>query len=441
MEPAFIADAIQLLRKPISGLFYLSVEGERYRFTVTPNLNMILAEREAAVNNDDVEKLVLDSIQKQIGGRFKIVPYPNEPRDIADQAQLTLVVLGPDDTIGKNTRTSTEEKILSMAKGGTTYRTNRNCLIFVAPDENNLMRQTARTVIALKDIERFYAKTDRLSQNQKTQLEDMMDDAEKALSQSIWQAYRFVITPAPDEKLESSDMGRQIQRADRKISDSIWDSLVDKERLAPKMGPTRLLSKDLPVWKDNEVSISTKALRDAFLTYTYLPMIPSIDILRETIIQGIQNGDFAYARGAKEKLHPPLIGRAVERDAVEFADDAFLVRPEEAYRLLGTAPIPTIPTPPTPATGIGVAPTQNPARAERYNAVNVSADLDWKKWSEFHEAVIQPLVNAGADLKVKVEVTGSSEEGISPNTVDFAIKEGLTQYGILAKVEPKKRES
>ena len=57
------------------------------------------------------------------------------------------------------------------------------------------------------------------------------------------------------------------------------------------------------------------------------------------------------------------------------------------------------------------------AKAERYNAVNVSADL-----------------------KVKVEVTGSSEEGISPNTVDFAIKEGLTQYGIPAKVEPKKRE-
>lgn len=286
-----------------------------------------------------------------------------------------------------------------------------------------------------------FTKTDRLSQNQKTQLEDMMDDAEKALSQSIWQTYRFVITPAPDEKLELSDMGRQIQRADRKISDSIWDSLVDKERLAPKIGPTRLLSKDLPVWKDSEVSISTKALRDAFLTYTYLPMIPSIDILRETIIQGIQNGDFAYARGAKEKLHPPLIGRAVERDAVEFADDAFLVRPEEAYRLLGTAPIPTIPTPPTSTTGIGVAPTQTQARVERYNAVNVTADLDWKKWSEFHEAVIQPLVNAGADLKVKVEVTGSSEEGISPNTVDFAIKEGLTQYGILAKVEPKKRES
>lgn len=70
----------------------------------------------------------------------------------------------------------------------------------------------------------------------------MMDDAESALVHSIWQAYRFVITPAPEDKLESSDMGRQIQRAGRGISDSIWDSLVDTERLAPALGakPVRL---------------------------------------------------------------------------------------------------------------------------------------------------------------------------------------------------------
>lgn len=436
LEPAFILDAIQLLRKPISGLFYLDVEGERYRFTVTPNLNMILAEREAAVNGDDVENLVLDSIQKQVGSRFRTVAFPEEPRDVGPQTELTLVVLGPDDTVGKNTKASTAEKILSIVKGGTTYRTNRNCLIFAAPDENHSMRQAARTVIALRDIERLYAKTNRLSQTQKAQLEDMMKDAGKALAQSIWQAYRFVVTPAPEDKLDFIDMGRQIQRADKKISDAIWDTLVDKERLAPKIGPSRLVSKDLLVWKDDETSVSTKTLREAFLSYTYLPMIPSIDVLTDTIIQGVQNGDFAYARGSKDKFHMVRIGTTLERDAIEFADDAFLLKSEEAYKLLG-APL-TVPTVPVVEGETG-KPPQPPIGVAVYREVNVSADLDWKKWSEFHEAVIQPLVNAGADLKVKVEVTGSSEEGISPNTVDFAIKEGLTQYGIPAKVEPKKK--
>src|SRR2546430_6505909 len=97
LEPAFIPDAIQLLRKPISGLFYLEPEGDRYRFTVTPNLNMILAEREASVNQDDIEKLLLESIGKQFGSKFRLSLFPNEPRDVPDQAQLTLVAMGPDD--------------------------------------------------------------------------------------------------------------------------------------------------------------------------------------------------------------------------------------------------------------------------------------------------------------------------------------------------------
>lgn len=56
LEPAFIPDALQLLKKPSTGLFYLESEGDNYRFTVTPNLNMILAERETAADKDEVEK-------------------------------------------------------------------------------------------------------------------------------------------------------------------------------------------------------------------------------------------------------------------------------------------------------------------------------------------------------------------------------------------------
>ena len=78
-------------------------------------------------------------------------------------------------------------------------------------------------------------------------------------------------------------------------------------------------------------------------------------------------------------------------------------------------------------------------RLESYDTVNVSTDLDWKKWSKFEEAVIQPLANYGANLKVKVEITGTSEESISPDFVDSTIKERLRQYGIPAKVEQKKK--
>src|SRR5207302_2865646 len=139
-----------------------------------------------------------------------------------------------------------------------TFRRNRNCLLFAVAEESRRMRESARTLIALRDIERLFARTNKLSDNQRSQLEDMMKDATKALVQSIWRAYRFVVTPGPDDKLDSLDMGVQIQRDDRKISDSIWDALVDRERLAPKIGPGRLTSKDLAVWPEDKNAMSTK---------------------------------------------------------------------------------------------------------------------------------------------------------------------------------------
>src|SRR5207245_9462747 len=310
LEPAFIPDAIRMLRKPITGLFFLESEGDRYRFTVTPNLNMILAEREASVNADDVERHLLESIGKQVGSKFQLAMFPDEPRDVPDRAQLTLVVLGPDDALGSQTRSATEEKIGGIIKGGATYRRNRNCLVFSVPEEAQKMRSSARTLMALRDIERLYGRTDKLSEHQKSQLEDMMKDATKALVQSMWRPYRFVATAGPEDKLESFDMGVQLQRDDRKISDSIWDALVDIERLAPKIGPGSLTSKDMGVWPEDKSVISTKDVREAFFTFAYLPMIPSAGALRDTFIQGVATGSFGFARGSLESngLHSVKIG-------------------------------------------------------------------------------------------------------------------------------------
>lgn len=79
--------------------------------------------------------------------------------------------------------------------------------------------------------------------------------------------------------------------------------------------------------------------------------------------------------------------------------------------------------------------------SETYEEVIIAAEqLDWKKWSEFYDAVIQSLITAGAKINVKVEVQGKSEDGIPTNTVELSIKEALTQYGIPRKVEPKKQQ-
>ena len=445
LEPAFIPDAIQLLRKTSTGLFYLEPEGDNYRFTVTPNLNMIVAERETAADKEKVTEQLLETVEEQISGnKFRTVAFPTEPRDVSNQAQLTLVIMSPDDTIGKTTKTETAQKILEIVKGGGTYRTYRNCIVFLAPEEGHRIGQAARTFVALEDVERLYARAKKLSETQEAQLEEMLKDAEKALDQSVWQSYRHIITPAPEDKLEFFDMGPQIHRPNKKISDVVWETLIARERLAPRIGPTRITSKDFSLWPEEKQVISTKDLKDAFLTFTHLPMIPTVDCLRETIVQGVAEGQFAYARGSAEKneFHSIKIGVAIDQSMIEFLEDTYLLRPKFAYELLGAIPPPKKgePKPTGPGPERTGEPTTPPKGGpEAYDSVSVTSDLDWKKWMEFHDAVLQPLINAGASLKIRVEVIGVSEEGISPNTVDLAVKESLTQYGIPANIQTKKK--
>jgi hypothetical protein len=117
------------------------------------------------------------------------------------------------------------------------------------------------------------------------------------------------------------------------------------------------------------------------------------------------------------------------------------LRPKYAYELLGTVkPEGEIEPPATEKlTEPPVTSPHPPPGLEMYDSVTISALLDWKKWAEFHEAVILPLVKAGAKLNVRVEVEGKSDEDISPNTVNLAVKESLVQYGITANVETKQK--
>src|SRR6185503_10116437 len=79
--------------------YYLSSEKSRYRFSLSPNLNKLLADRRASVQAPRVE----DRIRAEVQGVFAEgkgvvdrVFFPDKSGQIPDVARLTLVVLPPD---------------------------------------------------------------------------------------------------------------------------------------------------------------------------------------------------------------------------------------------------------------------------------------------------------------------------------------------------------
>jgi hypothetical protein len=79
-----------------------------------------------------------------------------------------------------------------------------------------------------------------------------------------------------------------------------------------------------------------------------------------------------------------------------------------------------------------------PSEPELCESITVSANIDNENWVKFHEAIIQPLADAKAKLRIYVEVSGTSDQGIL-ESVGHTMKRSLLQNNITAQVETTKR--
>ncbi len=86
--------------------------------------------------------------------------------------------------------------------------------------------------------------------------------------------------------------------------------------------------------------------------------------------------------------------------------------------------------PPPPSTGPKIVEGER-----RYDWVHIKAQVPWEQWGDFYNEVIEPLANEGADIRVDVNIVAKGDAAIRENTVEFGIKESLSQRGIDAEVE------
>jgi hypothetical protein len=151
----------------------------------------------------------------------------------------------------------------------------------------------------------------------------------------------------------------------------------------------------------------------------------------------VQRGLFAYALGDGETFD--TIYFQEPRPSGDFAvvEGAWLLRPALAARLIGEPPPPRsepreeerpdegldkVPSPPPPAP---------PANVYRY--VTIDTSVDWQQWYEFYQAVVQPLIEAGAEVSLHLRLEASGE--IDANLVDLSVKESVLQLNPQGKVD------
>jgi hypothetical protein len=115
------------------------------------------------------------------------------------------------------------------------------------------------------------------------------------------------------------------------LVDVIINELVRTDELTAGVGANRLIT----YWPPALAEWSTKSVRDAFYSSPLLPRLLKGDSIKRTIADGVREKNLGYARrDAKGTLQLERFGESISENEIEIADDVFILRVDDAKKLL-----------------------------------------------------------------------------------------------------------
>lgn len=421
----------------IQACYFLSVENNRYKFSLYPNLNKLLSDRRASIQGEQVKQLVRTEIQNVFasGSGVERVFFPERSNQIPDRPAVTFVVLSPEQSV------KDESKIYKLIEEmtqeyGKSARTFKSALVWIAADSDMGLYDEGRKLIAWEAIQSEEDEL-KLDDIQKRQLSESVKRAQRDLKESIWRAYKNIIILDKNNKLKTIDLGLVHSSAAENLVTLVLNRLRQDGEIEKEISPNFIVRN----WPPAFVEWSTKALRDTFFASPLFPRLLNPESIRETIIRGVEAGIFAYVGKTQDNKYEPFnFEEAMLGTDIEISDDMYIVQKSvaEEYRKSQTIPTPVVQPGGEVPVG-GVPPVQPPSRPgdlfggekgkeKTFSLLRWAGEVTPQKWMNFYTKVLSRFVTGGG-LKLKVEIEVKSEEGISQQKVEQA-KVALRELGL-----------
>ena len=438
-EPGIdIGNVETALETMASSCYYLSVERNRYRFSLSPNLNKLLADRRATIRPERIEERVKTEIQKVFPTRAGVERtfFPQKSSQILDRPILTLVILSAEQSLSEK---STQQLIDKMTReSGTSSRTFKSALIWCIPESAGSLQEDARKALAWEDIED--EDFEKLDEGQRKQLGENLKKAERDLKESVWRTYKNLGLLAKDNSMRVVDLGLVHSSAADSLVTFILNRLRQDGDLEDGVSPNFLLRN----WPPAFTEWSTKSVRDAFFASPQFPRLLNSDTVKDTIARGVASGHLAYVGKSGGRGYEPFnYASEIQAADIEVSDDMFIISKETAlrYRSSGyesSSLQPNVPTsgdlyPPGPTEG-SIDTTIEPATGTRTDTTACAGTLKWtgevtpQKWMNFYTKVLSRFA-AASGLKLTVTVEASPEDGISSQKLEET-KVALRELGL-----------
>ena len=441
-----------VLEALVASCYFLSSDRNRYRFGLTANLNKLLADKRASVQQPRVQERVRAEVQEVFkqGLPLDRIYFPAKSSQIPNRPVLTLVVVPPDQEDPEEARTL--QFVDSLTKqSGTSDRTFKSALIWCVPDSGKSLHEEARKLLAWEDIHDEVEADDlKLDEAQRRQLTENLGKSRRDLRETVWRAYKTVMLLGKDNAIRSIDLGLVHSSAADSLVGFIVNRLKQDGDISEGISPKFLVRN----WSGAHKEWSTKAVRDAVFASPLFPRLLNGDLIRDTIAKGVCNSILAYVgKAAGGNYEPFLFGTSMSAQEVEISDDVFVITAEtaEAYRQVGTKP-----QEPAGAgtlfedgggvgesagltetggrTGAAVEKKSEAAPAsDKARALTWSGQVPAQKWMNFYTKVLAKFATSKS-LRLTVKVEASPETGVSRQTVEET-KAALRELGLSEDVK------
>jgi uncharacterized protein len=452
-RPSLSRGVIEDVRDALeSQLWYMRLEGGRYRFTTEPNLNKVVLEREAAIGEDRIVALLREAIS-QVTPDFpplRSVPWVHDSTDLLDEQRLTLGVLDFDWRLneeGNQEAVATAQMILEQR--GAAFRTNRNATMLVVADGHAIpkARAAARTLAALRDVGEDVPRLKRFNAEQREQLSKRLAAAEERLPQQVVMSYRHLALLGESSgkvALDVIDLGPA--RAGATIPERVLEYLRGADRLIDRLAPAALLSARFNLIAEDHHAVELASLAAWFFQLTRLPKLAGLEVLRACLADGVQQRVFGLASGSDWAAEDAVLrfGVGLDPSEVQFQLGTWLVRAGAIKELLtsrGAELVEAEGVPPTVGGdeaaeegGEELIGKSGPGDTIRSVTVSVRR-VPAEKARDVIKVAVLPLQakSSGAEFDMVIRADGG-QAGIPSDVLELTVREGLRQLGLDAEI-------
>jgi len=431
--------------------YYLSSEKNRYRFSLTPNLNKLLSDRRSNIPAQKIEDRLKSDIQKlfsgnNLGSGIERVYFPEKSSQISDRPALTLVIVHPDVAVDDD---KTITWLETMTKEyGNSARTYKSGLVWVVAESSASLREEARKVLAWEDIDNDEHDL-RLDETQKHQLAENLKKSQRDLKECIWRTYKNLFLLGKDQKMKRVDLGLVHSSVADSLPAFIITRLRNDGEVEHAINPNFLVRNWPPALKE----WSTRSVRDAFFASPLFPKLLNADVIKETIIRGVANGALAYIGKDQKGDYQTFIYKEVLPVAdVEISESVYIIPQSTAEEYLKNKQTPSVsPDPVKPGSSTpGVAETpsisnlpiglklqpQLPTKENQgtepstkgLRKLGWSGDVPPQKWMNFYTKVLTRFAR-GNGLKLTVKIEIAPAEGLTQQQLEET-RQALKELGL-----------